>query len=93
MREKGGGHLHVLKMPNNREMHKDTQEQGDKVKGKKESWVRDRWTENNTSVTKNRPDKEQSRDRQKSGKGRTEEKAGNRKTAGTLGHAGWIEPC
>lgn len=23
----------------------------------------------------------------------TEEKAGNRETAGTLGHGGWIAPC
>lgn len=37
------------------------------------------------------------KDREKSGKEkrrlRTEEKAGNRETAGTLGHGGWIAPC
>lgn len=26
-------------------------------------------------------------------RGTTDEKAGNRETAGTLGHGGWIAPC
>lgn len=40
--------------------------------------------------------KRMQRDREKSGKERreaTDEKAGNRETAGTLGHGGWIAPC
>lgn len=59
--------------------------------------VRDRWTENNMSARKNNEDRKKKwRSREKSGKGRrrkTEEKAGNRETAGTPGHAGWIAPC
>lgn len=56
--------------------------------------VRHRWTEDNMSVRKNNRDGKKSRE--KSGRRRrctTEEKAGNRETAGTLGHGGWMVPC
>lgn len=47
------------------------------------------------SVRRNKIERMQE-DREKSGKerrGTTDEKSGNRETAGTPGHGGWIAPC